>query len=1364
MTYDTLFIDTTPGVDPRHALVNFSETSNTRNEVFKPKGLVFGDDWSYAIRLVNSDGYSTINGSTDYIVSIALRSPGGSALAANVTSSYSGSYGWYGNLNLATTPLYNALGSEPRLEPEPFLAVVLNYVGVGSSSVQTVLEKQIPLYFSVMSGSLSPVTMSAYYTKEESDARFISHSVATASFATRALSSSFASVSQNSNFATSSRLTTYITEYSVGTGTQAGYQHDITFLSQTGGESPKAVYYDPNRAITYKPTGGELTVTKVIAAQMTASVGLAGTATNATNVAVTAVATNTEMNPCLVAGSGNQPVGIGSQATKWTYNRSSDVLTVPGGVNATASHVAYLTHSNGELYHDGERLTMGSLRKDPTGFPNRTDTTLTFDAASKTFAITGSNFKVYSAGKEYTKNNQAVGIGSAVAGTTTRIYYNETGMDIAQTTGQWDIDTANVPIATVYWDGVRGIIGDERHGIQMDGKTQEYLHETMGPRYASGYTLTHAGSSPTFSVSAGEFYDDDNEYIDTAAISQSRIIWHSGSVMVSTPLQNRMWMTSSAGTIAYDTLTATASVGGGSLVAYWLYAVNGTDTRFISVMGQRTDNTLANARANNLPQDLSFGTFPLDEAKLLYRIIYNNSGVVQDTTDYRQSQFGGSSYVSTDHGTLSGLADDDHAQYLLLAGRTGGQSVTGPVYVTNLSASSNFVAKPSAATVDGVYIQSQTDAGNGSNQRIYFNEWGAGDLYGFSLLHNGGGSPVLGGYTFSNLPTQNYFHILRHEGSTTGSVLMSFARQNNYVGIGTGIPTTTCQVFGEMSASSVKAVSLTGSLSSTAATITTLTSTTSSNTGILYLGNNVSARTYNDRLFQANKYLYNATQSTVFGGTCYITNDLTTANNTTYGGGFDAQYVLTGSGNSTYATDTIWGIGGNVFHQGSGYAHTLNGARIYCVMTGNSGSCTNLFGVRANAYAAAPAASAPVGSRVLSNLMGFYLENWGVYTNNTCSNAYGLYISPSSTTGQYTGNRLAIYQGGATDANYFAGNITSSNIAPTTTNTSDLGTAAKLWKTAYIHQVSATGLTGSVLFTGKTANRVPVWIGNELSATSSLYANGDNVGIGVSPLNTRKLYIVEDAGTSGTSSAVYATNNITSVGGAQVPISVFGYTGVGGSSINHTGTLIGIKGVGSFDGSIGTGSLIIGGQFEANITNTNAKATACRAIVGSVNSVGAGGSTPLTEATVLYLESITTAGSPTKYAIYQNGSADLNFFNGPVTADGTLTVNGTLDSNANATLTRVTASSLQVTGLTNFANIKAGTVNSGSFVLEGSNVVYPVSFSANFASTNYAVNVTPEFGTVARYFITGKAVNGFRLNENTASATHNAMWSAIAYS
>lgn len=75
---------------------------------------------------------------------------------------------------------------------------------------------------------------------------------------------------------------------------------------------------------------------------------------------------------------------------------------------------------------------------------------------------------------------------------------------------------------------------------------------------------------------------------------------------------------------------------------------------------------------------------PRDFDPRLYEILATlNAGMMQfqsgiakldrgTTTDGSSSQIG-----ATDHGELDGLADDDHVQYLLLAGRSGGQSILG---------------------------------------------------------------------------------------------------------------------------------------------------------------------------------------------------------------------------------------------------------------------------------------------------------------------------------------------------------------------------------------------------------------------------------------------------------------------------------------------------------------------------------------------------------------------------------------------------------------------------------------------------------------------------------------------------------------
>lgn len=94
-----------------------------------------------------------------------------------------------------------------------------------------------------------------------------------------------------------------------------------------------------------------------------------------------------------------------------------------------------------------------------------------------------------------------------------------------------------------------------------------------------------------------------------------------------------------------------------------------------------------------------------------------NKGMLYLATDtsalYRSN---GTSWVLVsggDHGTLTGLSDDDHAQYALLAGRNGQTSLYGGV-----SASDNFVIRSTASTNGELILQNnggKVVIGGGSN-------------------------------------------------------------------------------------------------------------------------------------------------------------------------------------------------------------------------------------------------------------------------------------------------------------------------------------------------------------------------------------------------------------------------------------------------------------------------------------------------------------------------------------------------------------------------------------------------------------------------------------------------------------------------
>jgi hypothetical protein len=105
--------------------------------------------------------------------------------------------------------------------------------------------------------------------------------------------------------------------------------------------------------------------------------------------------------------------------------------------------------------------------------------------------------------------------------------------------------------------------------------------------------------------------------------------------------------------------------------------------------------------------------------------------------------------LSTDHGSLVGLSDDDHTQYLLLDGRTGGQTVYGGTAAGN----DLTICSTSNATKGKVIICSQAafDGVLGSLTLGDTADWG----YGARLNVKGTGTSNFRGLAFANVNTDN---------------------------------------------------------------------------------------------------------------------------------------------------------------------------------------------------------------------------------------------------------------------------------------------------------------------------------------------------------------------------------------------------------------------------------------------------------------------------------------------------------------------------------------------------------------------------------------------------------------------------------
>jgi hypothetical protein len=142
--------------------------------------------------------------------------------------------------------------------------------------------------------------------------------------------------------------------------------------------------------------------------------------------------------------------------------------------------------------------------KEPTGFPNRTDTTLAFDDGTHTLTIApvGVSYNIFYQGVSVVKTTSESYPWPDVEGLHL-IYFDASGV-LTSTQNPDTISNifagAGVAVAAVYWDATNNVTLrriEERHGTSLAGSTHIYLHRYFGTAYESG------GALSGFSIVAG---------------------------------------------------------------------------------------------------------------------------------------------------------------------------------------------------------------------------------------------------------------------------------------------------------------------------------------------------------------------------------------------------------------------------------------------------------------------------------------------------------------------------------------------------------------------------------------------------------------------------------------------------------------------------------------------------------------------------------------------------------------------------------------------------------------------------------------------------------------------------------------------
>lgn len=374
---------------------------------------------------------------------------------------------------------------------------------------------------------------------------------------------------------------------------------------------------------------------------------------------------------------------------------------------------------------------------EPIGFPNRTDSEISFDNSTRTFSIapTGSSFNVWCKGKKYNySSTQTVQTGSATG--LYYVYFSNTGVLSVRTSYfDWENDT---PTAYIYWNSTTSTaiyFADERHGVTLDWATHEYLHRTRGAVLASGfsisnYTITGDGSQDSdaqIDLSGGTFFDEDLQVDITHSNTPTADTWQQDlegpaqipvlylngtSWEITTP--NDFPLKQGTTQPQYNLLSSgswsTVDVGANKYYNYYIIATNNLNYPVLSIIGQNTFNNLGQAQAVNF-SDLTLTDFPSFEFRPLYKLTfysdsYTNTpnAVLRYVTDIRGSQSAGvSASIASDHGLLSGLGDDDHSQYLHTSNNRTGVSAniatSGTLSTTNSTNSTS--TSTGALTVSG---------------------------------------------------------------------------------------------------------------------------------------------------------------------------------------------------------------------------------------------------------------------------------------------------------------------------------------------------------------------------------------------------------------------------------------------------------------------------------------------------------------------------------------------------------------------------------------------------------------------------------------------------------------------------------------
>ena len=321
-----------------------------------------------------------------------------------------------------------------------------------------------------------------------------------------------------------------------------------------------------------------------------------------------------------------------------------------------------------------------------TGWPVTPGVTLSFvGGTTRIFTVTdGGSAYYYIDGVKYILGENKTVVIDDLEGLW-YIYFDGAVLTASQTIWSF-IDEDKALVAYLHWardvetpaNGKSIFTGWEMHSFHMSGATHARLHYAGGARWETGL-LVADNLDNTVDVSAGDIWDEDlniaiiDDDTPTALFeqilspAQLPIYYRDGASAWRIYETNEKAATTdvgylSGGNLKWNDATGTWSnetVGLNNYVAYYVVATNEQTEPVALIMGQRTDNKLADAKVNNIFSGLSLTGLPFEEMVVLARLILKDTAAytLEEVLDLRAYNIKGNitSPLITQHAGLGGL-------------------------------------------------------------------------------------------------------------------------------------------------------------------------------------------------------------------------------------------------------------------------------------------------------------------------------------------------------------------------------------------------------------------------------------------------------------------------------------------------------------------------------------------------------------------------------------------------------------------------------------------------------------------------------------------------------------------------------------